>query len=257
MHKLKYILSTTSELSLPKVLANAQVPHVTVWVDGKKSPLRFPYAEGNHFVTELRHEVMRDFGCAAASEDTHAMNDSRTGRNDCFLCSCVWRQGSRYGVCFENSCLTASFLTVLPWRKLNEPCCRDQMLAGASTTAGALLPKPRRQNRCSASEAPTAEPDLQDVALAFAQGALGSHGAWGGQCFYKAKPIMNYPSIELILPIPRSLYVEDDGSPSTETPSSASVRGGGQFSCVDESIQDSFTGVEVECEEFQKIKQDP
>ncbi|CAE7234755.1 unnamed protein product [Symbiodinium sp. KB8] len=120
------------------------------------------------------------------------------------------------------------------------------MLAGASTTAGALLPKPRRQNRCSASEAPTAEPDLQDVALAFAQGALGSHGAWGGQCFYKAKPIMNYPSIELILPIPRSLYVEDDGSPSTETPSSASVRGGGQFSCVDESIQDSFTGVEGE-----------
>ncbi|CAE7261538.1 unnamed protein product [Symbiodinium sp. KB8] len=105
MHKLKYILNTTPELSLPKVLAQTQVPHFAVWVDGRKSPLKFPYEEGNHFVTELRHEVMRGFRCFAAAEDTHAMNDSRTGRNDCFLCSHVWRQGSRYGVCFENSCL--------------------------------------------------------------------------------------------------------------------------------------------------------
>ena len=105
---------------------------------------------------------------------------------------------------------------------------------------------------CSASEAPTA-PDLQDVALAFAQGTLGLPGTRGGQSFYKANTIMNYPSIELTLPIPRSPYAEGDGSPSTVAPSSASVSGGGQSSCNDESTQDTAAGLEVECDEFQEI----
>ena len=101
MHKLKYILDTTPELSLPKVPAFTQVPYFTVWVDGKKSMLRFPYAEGNHFVTELRHAVMREFRYRGAPIDAHVTNGTGLSGRDCFLCSHVWRQGSRYGVCFS------------------------------------------------------------------------------------------------------------------------------------------------------------
>ncbi|CAE7331212.1 OTUD4 [Symbiodinium sp. KB8] len=206
-----------------------------------ESLLRFPYAEGNHFVTELRHEVMRDFGGSQPLRDNTAGGAPNLGgashamEGESYNDDVRKAAGQNWGGCLSLSSASPAVEEV-----------ERAFLQGPDVGRG------QHNCSCSASEAPTA-PDLQDVALAFAQGTLGLPGTRGGQSFYKANTIMNYPSIELTLPIPRSPYAEGDGSPSTVAPSSASVSGGGQSSCNDESTQDTAAGLEVECDEFQEI----
>ncbi|CAE7249901.1 unnamed protein product [Symbiodinium sp. CCMP2592] len=123
LNKFRFLPQSTPELSLPKVPEKPQVPYFSVWVDGRK--LRFPFEKGNlsgatplwrihAILAEQKQAVMEavsNSGLPISSLDSdvhvHANceHDARAAvGEECgfFLCSCLWRRGRQFGVCFEN-----------------------------------------------------------------------------------------------------------------------------------------------------------